>query len=74
MVNVCIQIQRRSKPVGKVIRRPSDEGSKVKPWPIVASGGSCRVVCRVFARSCSSGSSHCPMLGITMPTFGKLPK
>lgn len=68
------RVSKGSAPVGRLIRMPSPVGSRVRPWPIVASGGSCRVVSRVLARSCSSGSSHCAMLGITMPTLGKLPK
>ena len=61
-------------PSGRLMRRPSEVGCRVKPWPMVASGGSCSVVCSVRPMSCSSGSSHCAGLGITMPTFGKLPK
>ena len=61
-------------PEGREMRMPSDVGSSVKPCPMVASGGSCSVVCSVRPMSWNAGSSHCAGLGITMPTLGKLPK
>lgn len=75
---VCAHVRKGPRQVlaleGRLIRKPSEVGSSVKPWPMVASGGSCSVVCSVLPMSWNSGSSHCAGFGMTMPTLGKLPK